>query len=284
MIHNHVLDILRGRISPQDIIISDKLDRRTWARMIRKAEVFDFGELPLEDSGKRSRIDGSPIWSVPKLTDEELQFFEEGLIPLPADPSWFEFTLSGHGSAYLVWGTAPKISSMRFDLDANDGKITGGVAVGVVVKARPGYQVEMDYAQAQKSMMKFHNTNPAEAEAEASAIPLLRYLLLMLNSRSTEREKVVQPPVAGILAKLPGNRHPLPDHTIVRIIPKGVMKELTKNNEGKSHASPRLHWRRSHLREYKAPSGAVYHRVVIPRTLVGLASEETITHTYKVKL
>jgi hypothetical protein len=98
----------------------------------------------------------------------------------------------------------------------------------------------------------------------------------MLNSRSTEKRTVEGGP------KPSGNRHPLPAHTVVTIVPKRFVGERPDGERG-THASPRLHWRRSHLREYKAPSGEVYHRIVIPRCLVGKDELGAVTHTYRVR-
>lgn len=278
MIYHHMLDILRGRISPPGVMVSPKLDRRATARLMRDAEIFDFGDLALEETGQHSEIDGSPIWKVPELTQEELSFWNDGLIPMPAERIWINFLLNGSESGLLIVGSAPDVQIMRMDHDPARGT---GVVVGSWIQPQGDGSVNIDYTQAFPSIAKFYGRYPVEAAAEASAIMLVRWLLLMLNSRSTERERVV---VTADPARRAANRHQLPDHTVVRIIPREVLTELRRNADGRSHASPRLHWRRSHLREYKAPSGETYHRVVIPRALVGLASKGTVTHTYKVKL
>jgi hypothetical protein len=275
MIYHHILDILRGRISPPGVIVSERLNRRGISRVMRDAEIFDFGDLFLEDSGQRSEIDGSTVWSVPKLTKEEDQFWIDGLIPMPAPVCWFNFNLNNNESGLLISGTAPNITVVRMDYDVVPGT---GVIAGVVVRALPDDKIELDYRQALACMEKLHRDIPMEATVEASIVLLVKWFLLMINSRSTEREHQIVPPDPIRKAH---NRHPLPDHTVVRIIPADVLRAM-RQGSGEGRASPRLHWRRSHLREYRAPSGEVYHRIVIPRCLVGRAATDTVTHTYKV--
>lgn len=262
MIYNHILDVLTGRISPPDFIISKNLDRRWWARMLRQAELFDFGALELERNGTEYRI--------PALTTDEVGFFKDGLIPLPAPYSWYEFVLNGVRSAILVadWRVA------RFEWDPLGNGSNTGMVDGIWVEDTNERQALVSDDRKLLSILARHPDRIAEL-GYAAHVNLARYLTLMLNSRTTEKRS--QPrgerPAAG-------NRHALPEHTVVTIVPERYRHAEPK---GGHHASPRLHWRRSHLRQFRAPSGEVYHRVVIPRCLVGLEALGKLEHTYRVK-
>jgi len=66
-----------------------------FVQLAKDAERFDFGELMLECTKNE---DGKNVYDVPSLTEEEMGFWFEGLIPLPADSVWYEFNLKGLGS------------------------------------------------------------------------------------------------------------------------------------------------------------------------------------------
>jgi hypothetical protein len=106
------------------------------------------------------------------------------------------------------------------------------------------------------------------------------YLVLMLNSKTTEIAKV-DPDERMTRARAKVGLEPLSTHRVVTIVPERFRKSSTE--QGGHHRSPMLHWRRSHVREFKAPSGAVYKRTVVARHLVGRRDLGEISHEYVVK-
>jgi hypothetical protein len=126
----------------------------------------------------------------------------------------------------------------------------------------------------------------------ASSLPLVSYLTLMLNSKTTE---VTREPAPAKLNKhrLAKGKTPLPAHRVVTIVP---LAYRTVARGGGTHASPRLHWRRSHKRHFEekpVASAATWMPnevwlgkagwwvVVIPRFLVGKVELGEVSHEYR---
>lgn len=253
----YLLDVLRGRVTPDDFLVASGVPRREMARLLSEAEVFDFGGLHLEPSER-----GLPAYDVPRLTDEEEGFFAEGLIPLPAPVTAFEFQVAGH-PRYLI-----------LVVDGEEGweatRMEDGLITGTWIRKTPDDDPTAHFVWGPPS------TEPKDLEkvTYGANLGMAKYFSLMISSKTTEVRRVEGGPREG------SNRHPLPAHRVVTIVPT---RFRTDGDAGGTHASPRLHWRRSHLREYKAPSGEVYNRVVIPRHLVGRADLGEVSHEYRVK-
>jgi hypothetical protein len=266
MIYNHILDCLRGRVSPPDWRFFG--DRREAARYMKEAEVFDFGEVPMEKVREE-------VYRPPQLTDEEEGFFAEGLLPLPAPTCWYDLSVDGGCTGLLVKEFPNKpgdLFVMRID------KRTGSMGEFVRLVNIKGVAGVALYHERQ-DVINWIQDHEMEYSM-ASAVMVAKYLTLMINSRSTERNRV---PAQRTAEQVAHNRHGSPDHTVVTIVPKKWITEDSVH-QGGHHASPRLHWRRTHVRRYRAPSGEVYKSVIIPRMLVGRAELGTVTHTYKVKI
>lgn len=104
--------------------------------------------------------------------------------------------------------------------------------------------------------------------------PLAVYLTLMLNSKSSEVTTSPAPKALNA-ARTKRGHTPLADHRIVTIVPKNYSH--VKGADGIDRRSPRLHWRRSHLR--KLPTGK---SIVIARMLVGKAELGEVSHEYRI--
>jgi hypothetical protein len=109
-----------------------------------------------------------------------------------------------------------------------------------------------------------------------SSSVLMTWLTLMLNSRSTEKTRTV-PPGKPISRRAARGAALLASHTVVTIMPGAYL--AAQRRLGGTHRSPRLHWRRSHIR--RLASG---REIIIPRFLVGRAELGEVSHEYRVKL
>lgn len=278
MIAHKIIDSLRG--SKKYRLLEwpgwQDLDRRATADRIDRAQKFDFGSLPLE------RNPGG-VWDLPDLTADEMNFWRDGLIPLPFPLCWYEFVLGEFRSGVLVREEGSKWVIERIDFVENDVGYDG-VTVSID-RAQTGSDLTiaaggnihfLNIMRGSETYMKKH---------VASVAPLVIYLTLMLNSRSTETRRE-SPPQALQRAQEKRGHTPLPGHLIVRIVPDKYQYERDPAT-GRQRRSPRLHWRRSHLRRYdhEVPSAKFIEGVwltVIPRALVGKAELGEVSHEYRI--
>jgi hypothetical protein len=275
--------------------------RRPAATAIKSAEKFDFGYLNLERDKENPTS-----YKLPELSDEELMFWAEGLLPLPAPWCWYEYQLSAGCRTGLlirqidqpkppmdgptVWEirltdyftengmvmfsglhVSVKVSALQQLLGLNLG---GNPVLLRVVESRPGElfggpKTDADVAEVQRVYVK----------SLRASVHIAIYLTLMLNSRTTEIRREVPPPKLN-KARIKRGATPLAEHHVVTIVPLRFRSE-TDPETGIERRSPRLHWRRSHVRTiYKGTPGE--RRIVIARMLVGRADLGEVSHEYRV--
>jgi hypothetical protein len=120
----------------------------------------------------------------------------------------------------------------------------------------------------------------------AADVMLSIYLCLMINSKTTELRLEKAPPKLNA-ARVKTGKAPLHDHSVVSIVPVRYIRD----SEGEAKAmrrSPRLHWRRSHLRriDHQTPKAKQLSNgqwgILITRFLVGAADKGAISHEYRV--
>ena len=107
-----------------------------------------------------------------------------------------------------------------------------------------------------------------------------RAAIVILNSRCAER--------IGVRAPTAERNHrggapsPLPffSHTVVEIM--GVVLDRAGIPTGRTHRSPRMHWRRGHLRHLRDAAGGIRKIIPIEPMLIGRASQGRVEHTYRV--
>ncbi len=302
LVAHHVVDILRGktdRLPLMDIphLLGDRADRM--ATLIEQAQKFDFGTLVFERIGEGE-------FALPGLTRDEREFWVEGLIPLPFPVVWYEFTLGKSRSGILAmtrdegWSwemqrldyttRALLWEDISLSIDRRAADPDGNL------KAKIGGNVR--FYQAMKDAAASEPLSGIEKVIHNNVhmvAPLALYLTLMLNSRTTERRASEPAPAKLNRKRAKIGRAPLADHTIVTIIPDRFREESEREARG-THQSPRLHWRRSHLRHYDhhtlaskwMPSAKHADRegwwiAVIPRMLVGRADLGEVSHEYRIE-
>jgi len=141
-----------------------------------------------------------------------------------------------------------------------------------IIKANPGIIQELRYG---------------------SSLPLVDYLTLMLHSRTTEVH-VEHAPERLNKRRMEHGKVPLPAHRAVNIVP---LSYRTSPRGAGTHASPRLHWRRSHKRHFEERTGGAvwvpaeqwkgkvgWWVTVVPRFLVGKAELGEVSHEYRVHM
>lgn len=297
LIAHRVIDALLGADPKYPMMpapgITEEMRLRT-STMIREAQKFDFGALVCEPQPEK----GPGVWELPSLTEDEREFFRLGLIPLPYPVCWYEFVLGGWRSAILVYEKEAGWHLERFDLVQENEVLYSGVVVKcnlatAAPKGEPG-SWEATMGGNHQFMRVVEKANMLEHYHFGSELPLAAYLTLMLNSKTTEVEFQEAPKKLNKVRQKKA-REPLPDHRIVRIVPARFQYEKDPLTGG-THRSPRLHWRRSHLRHYDhhTPNSQwaahAWHQgeegwwvAVIPRMLVGRAELGEVSHEYRIE-
>jgi hypothetical protein len=245
------------------------------AEKIQAAQKFDFGTLPLIPMN-----DEPGSWDLPGLTDDENSFWRDGFIPLPFPVVWYEWVLGDSRSGLLVEeisATEWKCQRVDYVRDMGNGDVLyTGLYATVDREAPAGYGGRIlgdkDTFEWAKRYPKIIAKNIG-AEAH-----LAIYLTLMLTSKTTEVRKARISAVQAMIDRSK-NRTPMPAHRTVVIVPERF--QYAWDSSGRKHRSPRLHWRRSHLR--------VIHKgmpeekkIVIARMLVGKAELGEVSHDYRV--
>lgn len=313
---DRLLAALRGRKDAKFRLVmpDDAQWRDLVAEMVAEAELVRIEGIPWERSDM-----GRGFLKMPELTLEEWQFFSAGLLPLPAPVTWFEYDMpfspwDANGnpvphhvvgkrqrSATLISALEPgRLYFMRFDETLTEDE--NGVAhpslfsTGAVLEKpmhaynpdaplppmQDGFDCKMHDRFGWQMKMRDQWVRAASGEAlqmgdvVGTDVAIGVYCLLMVNSQSTQTDRV-DPPAKLNRARQRRGKLPLASHRVCHIVPPKTYADRTAAMDS-GRRPPRLHWRRSHLRRYR--SGRV---VVIPRALVGKASDEVVTHEYRVR-
>src|ERR1044071_3559334 len=107
---HHLLDTFAGVSKDYRPLIADGMQDHTVdyiMERIRAAEKFDFGQLDLG-------VDEAGVSYLPQPTEDEWQFWSDGLIPLPANPSWYEFET--HADGKFSWMGLLVTTTRRFQM------------------------------------------------------------------------------------------------------------------------------------------------------------------------
>lgn len=269
LIAHKVIDALRGRDKKYTLILvpgmPDKATCEDVAELINRAQKFDFGDLVLEQKDDNS-------YAIPALTEDEKNFWREGLIPLPFPVCWYEWVLGGFRSGLLVLEREPELWVHRIDF-VRDEVLFDGVAVQLDRQPVIGSNHIRATLSGNYTLLNSLAGERVSGWIATSGL-LAIYLTLMLNSKSTE--SVVEPAPAKLnAARVKRGHAPLAAHRVVRIVPRRFQYE--RGPLGHERLSPRLHWRRSHLRHY-----ADGKMVVIARMLVGKAELGEVSHEYRI--
>ena len=302
MVHHLIDELIKaatGRRCALTIVPGVKTEHVTeTVRLMHAAEKFDFGLLQFErvPGSEAKTLDGRPAWAIPMPTDDERQFILQGLVPLPSNPCWYEFTLGRSRSGLLIHVVDGAWNVIRIDFDPGRG--------GAFDASWLSYDMGNLCLRGPAEWLD-HLSRAGEDLSQSlqysSNLGLAEYLTLILNSRTTERKFEPAPERLNRKRSAAG-KTPLYDHTVVTIVP---LRFRPKEGGGGTHASPRLHWRRSHKRHWKErPPGGTsvwmpdelwadpktgeiskgWWVTVVPRVLVGKAELGEITHEYRVTL
>jgi hypothetical protein len=255
--------------------------------LIFRAERFDFGSLTCEavDNITDTYDEHYKAFRLPSLTDEELGFWFEGLLPLPSPICWYEFKVGDVISGILAKTDADgRISCQRVEYFEDGEYLIDGTWVTLLEDKKIRFCNEDG-----ERLERLRSIGKDKAyDLFGSSALIIIYLTLMINSKSTEVHKHV-PTKAQQSLRLQLRRKPLPEFTVVTIVPKryfdeaGTYDELVKWKDGKVHSFKRMHWRRSHLR--------IIHKglhnekkIVIARMLVGRRELGEVKHDYVVRM
>jgi hypothetical protein len=291
LIAHKIIDALerRGNYTMRSHAGNDHL--LAMVRHVREAEKFQFTRLPLElHPAKPLAQKDDPLglhegpgeaYHIPNLTHDEQEFWSEGLIPLPAPKCLYEFQLGEARSALVCMEDQQgDVAISRIDLFANNDCFADCIWM---VHNRKNLTKEFE-----RNAMAITFTGPADhveiikqqtptwqARMYGANFMLGVYMTLMLNSRSTEIS-TEQPPAKLNKAREKRGNCPLFTHRVVNLTPERFTRGHNEG-QGGTHASPRLHWRRSHVR--MLPNGK---RTVVVRHLVGKTELGEVSHEYQV--
>lgn len=256
------------------------------AQQLDDSQHFVFENVPIEMGGGEM--------SLPGVTKEEQDIFSMGLLPLPFEKTWFE-SPSADGSEFLCYlleeidngfvVTPMRVIESRMQVI----QVTGEqwtVRYGTPGETPPTIDLYDQFGggaileEAQNSFLK---DGPDQKTIVKGEIGFVLYLLLMLSSKTTEIRETPAPHKINKKRSARG-KAPIPSHRVVSIIPRKAVAEYRRqeNEQAASRSSPRIHWRRSHIRQLQ--NGKT---TVVARALIGYRTDperETVTHSYKVKL
>jgi hypothetical protein len=274
LIVHHLLDTLASKskvkLDIKEGCAPDYLDRLH--DQISLAQKFEFVAIPMEETATG--------FTTPAITDPEFEAWQRGLLPLPYPLVWYEFTAGGTRSCFLVeeeGGTRwvlerfdwlPSIHLVLADIQTVIDRAAPALNIAELSIRHTGNKTLYDRIPEPRRSFLF---NPNDAS-------FIIYLTLMLNSRTTERIPASAPPKLN-RARIKRGVTPLADHRVVRIVPDRFIQ--TSAALGGHHASPRLHWRRSHIRTLHRGTKQEFV-TLIPRVLVGRADLGEVSHEYRV--
>lgn len=125
---------------------------------------------------------------------------------------------------------------------------------------------------------------PADAHGRCNLLTdhvekVCRAAIVILNSNCAEQIAITPDPKKNRQRER-GGKLPLFEHTVVEI--RGYQLDHKGAPAGRTHRSPRMHWRRGHLRRFRNQAGEIYRVTPIAPMLVGSATLGKIDHEYKV--
>lgn len=210
--------------------------------------------------------DGVLMYQLP--TDEQAERAYNFLAPLPHDRVWLETTVripEADGKCQLIW----------IMWNAEDGSLFRAIPLvlqGNIVKLA-GVEQTFDPTRGPDQCLALDDVygnrfSEALADEYCTQIEFLCYVLDMLNTKRVAEEQVESPAKLNKSRSKKG-RPPIRGYTQLRFLRGTDSQGMDSDDEGKSKASPRAHWRRSHLRTL--PNGK---QIVIKRQIVGLKPGE----------
>jgi hypothetical protein len=183
----------------------------------------------------------------PGLTKDERQAWSEGLVPLPAPISWFEFTLGSSRSGLLILDLGGEWLVTRLDWTPETFLLYDGHAVSIRMDdVGPVGMIPVRVTGPPAVTQAATSNAPIAGPAYRMTPMMAIYMTLMLLSSSTE---VVSQHAPKNLNKgrIKKGRTPLADHHVVTIVPERFLR-ASRSEAGFTRLPPRLHSRRSHIR------------------------------------
>lgn len=274
-----LIDAATGRDQRSHLVTNQGTAQDTINNLVRgvaEAEKFDFGQLMFE-----KKADGR--YSLPDLTEDEKEMWVRGYLPLPSETCWFEYDLGNRRNGLLVtesrntegenhpW-VIQRVDYRNGDLFYWDG------ALGGINRWEQDYRSDR-WAYIRGGNKTSHMDRTAAYTSIAADVMLSIYLTMMINSKTTEMRRE---PAPERLNRAREQRHqtPLFGHNIVNIVPIRFITDSEREATSGTHASPRLHWRRTHVRTLHRGEPTEF-KTVIWRFLVGLAERGAVSHEYR---
>jgi len=218
----------------------------------------------------------SAKFSIPHLPDEAIlelsrtafAYSDEGLLDLPYSQCYFEYDCGGYASGVY----AEKVSSGSVLMSAHqslDMKDAGGTIAwktsGAVVMWDPANNTHsIGYTDKNTRDFMGEDTPDGLKDGALNVIRMVYAFIVLINSPAVMTEKEDAPAKLNKRREAKG-KTPLYSHHVVKIGAVSHTGGLVKH--GGSHASPRQHWRRGHVRTLNRDSESE-RKILIPATLI----------------
>lgn len=266
--------------------------------LILESTKFDFGTVHSEQTGI-IELDGkiAPKIRTPQLTDDERGWWIEGFFPLPFPLVWYEFSfLKGIKHGAIIEDRNDSWYVKFIDFNVEEGHFAYNGSTLRVSRSAGSFDGSGEDAELIFEVSPAIRGLGPEYEERmtnlwSGKITTLIYLTIALGSKTTERK------VEAASAKLNHSRSRRGrasqfEHTVVNISPS---KFISSGDGDGTHASPRVHKRRSHKRhlDHEVPgsklvttgANAGKWAIVIPWCWVNKANaSDPLLQEYRVRL
>lgn len=248
-------------VPPRDLLARGQEHRRL-ARILKRAHKFEARYGGLIDSED--------------LHQTAVEFFRSGALRMPFAECYFEFANAVQDSprsilaAILVDSGPARLEAHPFLWREKEGRwVDYGTTMYSDKMRQPqeGILTPFDFA---------HYPDGFESFIAQNSLRALQYsisLALFMSTKHATAERVAGPSPAAAKKREDAGRAALFEHHVVTIAPA----DRIRADLGGTHASPRLHWRRGHLRNLQ--SG---RPVAVKPALVGLADKGFVSKDYAV--
>lgn len=198
MMLSSMLDVINKRIRQKKSLenfASPAKAVEEFLRIVSVAEKFSFGVIPSEKLSSDGTGWDTPHFKIPAMTEEEIGFWFDGLIPLPADVCWYEFALSNEKGFNATSGILVKkhkdgsIWSQRVEGPSNGD--SSYMIDGTWSKCNRDDTVSWRNADEGRFAALSRLSSDKLNDFFGSTASITLYLTLMINSKTTDLVKVV---------------------------------------------------------------------------------------------
>lgn len=253
-------DVLQAHLSGENGLIK---------RVVR-SQKFSFGDA-------RSFWPDEKRGSFVELVETCREFIVNGIDVLPFDECWFEWSLS------LVSNNTKFICVMNKDADgiefvpfARQENFDGTGWLDNWIFSGWKQKFLYDGSLMTSPFVTTDKTNAMQEQDNGIRAISMAFMAMLLSRETKIVEK--RPPSGLVRHRLKKGKVPLFSHKVVTINPQRIVYEGSGQSSGIKRSSPRLHWRRGHVRTLGSGK-----KIGIPPCIIGAAENGILDKTYRVR-